>query len=551
MRYYNFFKDKAIFLLFSIFIVLSIIHIIFAASINRGLFGDGFVYVPEILDKLSIQGYGFQLIEDRTRIFINFINQLPINIGYWCGIESKKILLFLFSLPLFLFPFLVNLYNIHLAKRTKRYDIVLYSLIVYGILILPCIMYAVVESYLAISFLLLLIHYLVANIDYKIKDIIIISILLILSFNSTEIVIFTGPILFFISLFYTKENIQLKQKIIKLYIGFISICASAYVAYMNYFVLYNIKNETTSFFSEICSFITIFQEPYIVEIITYLLILITLFIRKKLIKIQIILLSFLYIGILVFIFINNNPYFVYINYTKYRVFIYFLFPILVGILSFQEFYKKFINKRLLNNLFILILIASISNTIIQLYYSFATLQQVNNFKKCIENTNEVFIIPDTILDSVYFAPKNNIFFNTVCPTADYITLIENNDKIVLPFQNLNLSTPVYKKFDIDNNKKQLIFSFLTLSIKNKFWDFSNLATKYDKKYLTYNIYSEEIDEDKIKLILSAFNYNKEGQIIDIDSKYFIQNLCTDDVKKELYYTLLNDKTIQNIKKNTE
>ena len=120
MKYYNFFKDKTIFLLFTIFIVLSIIHIVFATAINRGLFADGFLYVPEILDKLSLQGYGFQLIEDRTRIFINFVNQLPMNIGYWLGIESKKILLFLFSLPLFLFPFLVNLYNIILAKRTKR-----------------------------------------------------------------------------------------------------------------------------------------------------------------------------------------------------------------------------------------------------------------------------------------------------------------------------------------------------------------------------------------------------------------------------------------------
>ena len=90
----------------------------------------------------------------------------------------------------------------------------------------------------------------------------------------------------------------------------------------------------------------------------------------------------------------------------------------------------------------------------------------------------------------------------------------------------------------------------TLPIKTKFWDFSNITTQYDKKYSTYNADSIKLNEDKKYKILLSFSCNNEGKVSDIDSSYFIKDLCTDDVKKELYYALLNDKTIQNIEKNT-
>lgn len=157
MKYYNFFKNKEIFYLTVLFVILSIIHIVWATLASRGLFIDGSLWFPEILNSLSENGYGFWFVDDRTRWISNFINQLPINIAYSFGITNKQFLLAMFTLPLFLFPFLANMLNIFLAKRTKRYDIVLFSLFLYSFGILPAIMYSVVEVYTGASLLFIII----------------------------------------------------------------------------------------------------------------------------------------------------------------------------------------------------------------------------------------------------------------------------------------------------------------------------------------------------------------------------------------------------------
>ena len=203
MKYSNLFKFQPIKTMLFIFIVLSICHIIYATLVYRGLIVDGILYFPEMLNKFSEQGYGFAPVIHRTRIFINIINQIPVNIAYWLGIKSKLVLAAIFSLPLFLFPFLATMYNFILAKRTKRYDIVLISLILYNLLILPAIMYSVVEVYLGSSLLIILIHYFLADIKYTKKDILIIVFLSFIIYSSTELSVFVCILLIFFYHFFS------------------------------------------------------------------------------------------------------------------------------------------------------------------------------------------------------------------------------------------------------------------------------------------------------------------------------------------------------------
>ncbi len=155
MKYSNFFKQKKILILSVILLILSAVFIIYASIIGRGLFLDGMFWCIQILDSLADNNYELYILPERTRDFVNILNQFPVHLAYFFGIDKKELLIMFYSLPLFLFPFLVTLYNFILVKRTKRYDIALFSLIFYSLLVLPAIMYACVESFLAGACLIL------------------------------------------------------------------------------------------------------------------------------------------------------------------------------------------------------------------------------------------------------------------------------------------------------------------------------------------------------------------------------------------------------------
>lgn len=540
MKYYNFFKNKEIFYLTLLFIVLSIIHIIYATIADRGLFIDGSLWFPKILNSLSAKSYGFYLVDDRTRWVTNFINQLPMNIAYNIGFSDKNFLLSMFSLPLFLFPFLTNIANIFLAKRTKRYDIVLCSLFLYSFCILPAIMYSVVEVYLGSSLLLLLFHYFVANIDYNWKDILLIVLLCLGSFGLTELAIFQGIFVFFLSFHLIQRCKNRKSKIVKAFIAICQLLAAIFVFLVNYFVLPGIQHETQMFFSETYNeernmFLTFWKEPYLVEAVTFILFLIILFFfkkkkMKKNIMILIITLYILLFGVIVYfrgIFLYNY------NFISYRVVIFLIFPLLIFSLFLQETLKKYFHKNILYNFFIIILICGITNTLIQFFYSYKTNDLQERFFYIVDKSHGKFIHPEEkLLKNIYLA-KDNIFFVVLSPTSDYLSLCPEKkiDKIVLPFSRKTVM-PIFRKFKIDPIKDKLFLHFIEVDLSNEFWDMTIIEQQYMKQYAIMKNFQIKEENKKSREILNYMNFDKNGNIIYLDENLFFSR-CSKNVKKKL------------------
>lgn len=538
MKYLNFLKNKEIKILTIIFIILSVIHIIYATVADRGLFLDGMFWFPSILDSLSNNGYGFSLVDDRTRWFTNFLNQLPINIGYSFGLKDKNILLYLFSLPLFLFPFLANIANIFLAKRSKRYDIVLFSLFLYSFGILPAIMYSVVEVYLGSSLLLLLFHYFVADINYTRRDIIIISLLCILSFGLSEVVVFSGLLLFFLSFHIIPRIKHKKEKIVKSAIAITQIWAAGIVTFLNFIVLPGIQRETTDFFSELMNierniFVEFWKEPYLLEVITIIMVAYFLFKKQKMKRTTIIFISSIYLLLVSLMLFYREIYIYNYHFISYRVVIFILFPVLMFVLFLQEVYKKFFHKNILYNLLIITLILGMSNTFIQFFYSFKVFDLKERYLNILEQSKEQFIIPEkNLLGKVYFA-KDNIFFTPLSPTADFLALWDEKKikMFVLPFSS-DVVIPAFKEIEIDTKKDFLIFASNSVDLINEFWDMSIIEEQYIKNKKIFKKFARKKRTKQAYQLLDLLDVDKNGTVISIDEHLFI-NRCSSTVRQEL------------------
>ena len=122
-----------------ILILLTIISAIYGSIVLRGFYLDGALHINVILDKMSHGQFGiYEDFNHHTRFSVNFLAQLPMNIAYFVfGVKSKYWLAFIFTLPLFIYPLFSVYLNYLLSKRTGRYDITLWSLFTYCLLILP------------------------------------------------------------------------------------------------------------------------------------------------------------------------------------------------------------------------------------------------------------------------------------------------------------------------------------------------------------------------------------------------------------------------------
>ena len=117
-------KNKTIKTLFFSFIFVSVLYIIIASLFGRGIVLDGIWNFYSIITGDCISSNTMQ----RMRYFSCFLSQFPVYIvSAVFQLKYRALLLFLFSLPLFLFPFLVPFWHWKLAKRSQRYDIVILS----------------------------------------------------------------------------------------------------------------------------------------------------------------------------------------------------------------------------------------------------------------------------------------------------------------------------------------------------------------------------------------------------------------------------------------
>ncbi len=500
MEFKNYFKEKPLFIVALVFILISIFHIIYASLCLRGIAFDGSIWFLTILDNLSTNkefdiNVFYHTYPTRPRAFSLILDQTPMVLGYELfGIKSKYWLGFLFTLPLFLYPFLIVIHHYLLAKfKTQRYDIFLLGLILYCVFIIPTSMYSIIEIPLGASLFFLLYHYLAANIKYNVWDVLIILFLVVVSYCSTEAIFPCGIVMFLTSFYFAKQAQNKKDKIIKLFIGFNSLIISAFYTYFSIELINEIgkKNFLTQdrIFTElegILGNITSYQN-YTILFVFILSLLLIWQVKTKLNKLSVGILSS--ICILTLVYILNTKQYLSAYFFSLRFYLYLVLPILilVGIaiealkkkFEEKEFYKEKISI-ILSNITIVILLCGIFNTSLEINNSFHFNNKVEDIQEIQEESRLSLISPNGNKDlkKLYHTGFGSMCFDCDTYTYDSIAFDENykiDNLISYDNRNKGCQKKLYFK------KGRLILPFNDLSIKNQFWDLTYVYKKTAKK----------------------------------------------------------------------
>ena len=473
----NVIQNKILLFLFYLFIVLSLVYIIFASIIGRGAFLDGTQWSLDMLVELPKNEWFFNFVP-RTRNFIILIEQLPVNIAYKLGFHSKELLKFMFSLPLFLFPFLVTLWNFKLIERTKKFDIAFASLFIYGVFILSGIMYSVVEALLAVPIILLLYHYFVADINYTKKDMVIMTLLSVILFDASEIVIFTGTFMFFLSLYFFKTIKDKKQKTVKLLIGILQFTASIELMIRNIFFIDDTKNETINFFKEI--FLDVGSNLIGIPLLVIITIIISLFLyfyKKKISIVSTFIIILVYFCILGYLLMCAQISLHNFVSIPLRILLYVIVPLFFLVSYIRIFFSAFIKKECLYNLFTVALMCSIANTCIQLYFDIEINNRINKFVQIINSSNKNILMQEEDLHQIYGG--DNFFFSRLFPMSDYLLYTKEykKNKIIIPQYGAKgfVKTDEGDTLLVTNQGDSAIYN---IPIKTEYWDLTGALELY-------------------------------------------------------------------------
>lgn len=478
-------KKNLIKILFSLFIIVSIILVAVASLGRAGLKYDGMWWFAHILDELS---YGHFFIETewqwRSRGFINVVNQLPVNIAYHVfHIKSKYWLGVIFTVPLFLFPFIVTLYQCHLAKRTKRYDIAVLALLLYGLFIMPTLTWSIVEIILAAAIFFLLFHYFVSDIDYKWYDLIVIFLCVLISYNSTEAIIIAGLVLFFSSFFYLRriKTAGLKNCITKYFIAVNSfIMPFVYIAFYKNAEDVNFWYETKRCIETylITYMIHCKYSPFILVLVLSVSIIIYIYFKNKISKKMIYLILFSYfLCILLSVVQNYQHIFLILSCYLFRILMYgalvivMLLPVLFDI---SGNIRKIKNK--IRYYFIIALCAVVTTTCFQILISYLFYINTNYMVEDVKKSKSVIYIPSKLNlgNKAYNLGSMNRFYHW-CDSLPYAMIVYSDgyeiEKLVSCTVDMNRNETRFYDSAIDGTDK-ICLCYTCLTVKNEFWDLS-------------------------------------------------------------------------------
>lgn len=495
MEIKNIFKNKTIAVLSAIFIILTIINIVYASLVQRGLTFDGLIQFTSKINTVDNESF-WRMFAGRCRHFVMIVNAVPMKLAYYLfGATSKYLLSVFYTLPLFLFPALFPLFNYFLAKRSKRYDIALWSLFLFAILTIPVQIWPIVESMLAVPVIFLLFHYIAANIDYKYYDIVFILLLTVISYSSFEANIYIGPLLFLVALFYAGKTTIKKQKIIKYITGVF--CLFMPVGYFLYFfnsMKEQYQYQSFRFFKELFiykDFTYFYKEAYLLLFITIISAVIFIFLKKfEIKKYSIVIFSFISVFVL-FQMINANWFYGIQNF-EYRVLMYIIPPVIILLILLIDLFQNKINKseyqNILLNFLIVILFCGSLNTVAQIFNSYLfknTVSEILNLTEKIGTEhNKILVNPDEeelIYNNKYYANFRNFFAEDYY--MNFVPIFSKEYKIrtiLYPGDDAEKryppeATKTFKFYLYDENNVRL--GHTILNIKNGYWNLEEIANE--------------------------------------------------------------------------
>ena len=488
-----------------IFVIVTLIHIIYATVTMRGMYMDGSFFMVEILNKCSEHIYKIAYDNNHCRMFILSFLELPTIISS-LFIKNKFALMMIFSFTQLALPVLALWLNYRLTKRTLRYDVLFWNLFCYGTVILLYMMFSITETIIGVILLFILWNYLVSKINYTKKDIFFILILITIMFESYEYISYIGLLFFIMHFYYVKIEDSKKNKLVKSIIGFGSLFASVFNIIFIFKTTGN-QGEIVRFVNEATSVLPhILSLNSLISVFTIILLLLIAFKKNKLSTLLTITLSVLY-AILLFRLLSTLNYSLDPMYEgHFRTFPCIFLPIIFIIMFLRDLFNKDkeINYIKYSNCICVVLLCSISLTIWQLVDTYFWNENIKYMQTELKKEEGRLYIPFLHEEiSSFYNPKLRRYLWHVNYVLLSILFSKDYEQKVLL---LNYDYPQ----DIQNRTyRENLFVYpsppfknimnipydMIIHIKNKYWDLTKCAQALDEYNKQNNIKIKELPVD--------------------------------------------------------
>lgn len=479
-------NNKQLKLLFIVFILISIVHIIYATITMRGMYCDGAFYMIDQLNSFSSNSYKLSLDMEHPRFMMSFLMQFPAIIAHsLLHIKNKFVLMGIYSFIQFSLPVIFLSLNFILTKRTKRIDVLFWNVFTYGAIICPFMIFSVVESIIGFSLHFILWNYLCSKIDYKKTDIIFILFLLTMMFGTYEYVAFLGIIFFFAHFHYVMQEKDFKNQCVKTLIGVGSLVASIYnIIFM--LKTNGEKGEIIRFLGEAADYFHhLFELNTLFSIITIITLMLIAIRKEQISKTLLSLVVIIYT--IASIYLLNTPLTsIYPMWEGHlRTIPCWFLPLLFAILLIKDMVSDRINENRYINFLCIALICCIFQTGWQMVNTYYWNKNIEYMQNELQNYKELLYIPSEHEEISGFHNKElrRYIWHGIFPATSILFSKEYKQKTLL----LSYDKPqdpgngtFRNRLYVISDKKMAIPFGTAIDIKNDYWDLTECAKELDK-----------------------------------------------------------------------
>ena len=483
-----------------IFIIVSMIHVIYATITMRGMYMDGGFYMLELLNKFSNNIHTVTAdFGGHPRFFVSYLMQIPVLFAHGIlAIQDKWALMMIYSFTQFFLPLLAIFWIYKLADRVKRPELFFWGLLLYSGFLITSIIFSVVETPIGAPLHFLLWIYLSTTMKYTKKDIIAIIFLITMMFATFEYVAGLGIIFALASIYYTYKEADKKSKIIKGIIGIGSLVAAIFtIIFM--FSVPGESGEIARFLKEAHDF-----APHIFNLnssitITCILLLGLFIFKKRPIK-------WLSLTSIIVIFSIVFARLIYIKEISLspmweghlRTIPCWIIPLIFTCFILADILNKKNNKVVISNFICITLLCGIFQTCWQIVNTYYWDKNIQYMKSELKKHDGPLYIPSEHPEIANFFNdelRRYIWHSTYTFTSILFSDTYEQKTLLMHYDekidegNLTFRDALYVKSDVPN-AMSIPFG-TTIDIKNKYWDLTKCAVALDKYNKENNIQTRE------------------------------------------------------------
>lgn len=482
-----------------IFILFSIIFIVYSTITMRGLYEDGSFLAIEQLSNLSKGIYKIHPgYSEHPRYIIAYISIFPLWICNFLGLASKNFLLMLYSFTAFSFPLIILYWNYRLTIKTQRIDVFFWHLFTYSLIAITFSIFSCVEIYIGVGLHFILWNYLVSDTEIKKTDAAALIFCLICLFATYEYAIFLGIIIFFAHFHYVLKDKSLNNQCYKTLIGIGSLIAAIY----NIHFMMNVQGEEgeiTRFFKECYDFLPfVFNLCSLFSIMTIIFLLIFAWKKTKINFIYIIVMTLLF-GAAFYYLLTIPTQSIYPMWEQhFRSIPCWAVPLIFIIMSITDKFRTDINYTRYTNLICIVLLCGITQTIWQINNTYYWDKNISYMKEELAKTNDLLYIPSEHEEISSFHNeqlRRYIWHGVYTPTSILFSDSYEQKTLLMTYDvqqdpgNVIDRAALYVR---PNDSKQISVSFGSIiDIKNKYWDLTKCAQALDEYNKQNNIQTRE------------------------------------------------------------